>query len=332
MKTFLRFVFKSFASIVGISLGVMFAMLFLATLVLSLGSGSMDYRKPAFESVANAEGEYRDLGKDAPIIAIIDCQDVISPNKGSAASLSNCLETMVKNSQLRKRVKGVIVHMNCPGGSVFEVFKMYSALRTWKARTHCPVYVFVDGMCASGGYYISCAADRIYTTPVSLVGSIGVLSGPYFNVKECLNRYGIQTDLLTMGENKAPLNPYTPWTDAAKKEYQHILAATYDQFVSVVISSRPAINRDVLVQEIGASVLPAKEALEVGLIDHTDATRDDVIRDMATACGIGDEYRVIRFSQQVGWKKFVDGLSNYIIDGMKQALLTHDMEAIAIDF
>src|SRR5690606_22323692 len=80
-----------------------------------------------------------------------------------------------------ERGKGILLHMNTPGGTVVDSDNIYRMLKTYKERYKVPVFAFVDGLCASGGMYISCAADKVYAGPASIIGSVGVIIGPFFN-------------------------------------------------------------------------------------------------------------------------------------------------------
>ncbi|EPP28017.1 clp protease family protein, partial [Chlamydia psittaci 84-8471/1] len=208
----------------------------------------------------DAKGEVKDIGKDAPIIAVLEMKDVIASSKHTAKIIQDAITTL-DSAPYKDRVKGIIIDMDCPGGEVFEISRVYSIIQFWKQRTQCPVYVFVNGLCASGGYYVACAADKIYSTSSSLIGSVGVLSGPYFNVKEGLSRYGVQSDLLIAGKDKAPMNPYTEWTAKDREIRQEIIDYLYGQFVDVVVTNRPRLTKDKLVSVLGARLYSPEKAL-----------------------------------------------------------------------
>lgn len=194
------------------------------------------------------------------------------------------------------RVQGILIEMDCPGGEVFEVARIYDELQQWKRRTGLPIYVFVSGLCASGGYYISCVADKIYAASNALTGSIGVLSGPFINVKEGLKRYGVETDLLSAGKEKAPLNPFTPWTSKEREDRQNIINFLYDQFVDLVVTSRPQIIKERLVDVLGAKLFPPNLALQEGLIDVANASRQEALEALVRERQISS-YRVVGCSQ-----------------------------------
>ncbi|WP_201456613.1 S49 family peptidase [Chlamydia sp. 17-3921] len=298
MKTLWHFFSKAFLSVVGLCLGVVFAFVLLLGLVVSAANiGAVNY-----VSLPDAQGVVKDLGKTAPIVVVLDMKDTIASTKDSSKSIEAALQALDKDP-LKGRVKGLIIDMDCPGGEVFEVARIYSALNFWKQRTNLPIYIFVNGLCASGGYYIACVADKIYTTSSSLVGSIGVLSGPFFNVKEGLNRYGVESDLLSAGHEKAPLNPYTPWTPQAREERQNLIDFLYGQFVDTVLSHRPLLTKDKLVHVLGARLFSPQQALEEGFVDVINITKQNVLQDMVAVCDIASNYRVIGMGESGWWKK-----------------------------
>ncbi|AUS59556.1 putative signal peptide peptidase sppA [Chlamydia abortus] len=290
---------KGFLSILGLSLGVVLAFFVTVMLVVST-SGMHDSQ---FVNMPDAKGEVKDVGKDAPIIAVLEMKDVIASSKHTAKIIQEAITTL-DSPPYKDRVKGIIIDMDCPGGEVFEISRVYSTIQFWKQRTQCPVYVFVNGLCASGGYYVACAADKIYSTSSSLIGSIGVLSGPYFNVKEGLSRYGVQSDLLIAGKDKAPMNPYTEWTAKDREIRQEIIDYLYGQFVDVVVTNRPLLTKDKLVSVLGARLYSPEKALEEGYIDVTNVTKQQVLQDLVADCKIENNYRVIGLGSD-GWLKRV---------------------------
>lgn len=305
MKTFWRFLSKGFLSILGLSTGVALSFFLIVVLVAS----SCGINDVQFVSMPDAKGEIKELGKDAPIIAVIEMKDVISSSKGTAKTIQDAINTL-SSCDYKNRVKGIVIDMDCPGGEVFEISRIYSAFRFWKEQTQCPVYVFVNGLCASGGYFVACASDKIYSTACSLIGSVGVLSGPYFNVKEGLNRYGVESDILTAGKDKAPMNPYLPWTAKDREIRQGVVNYLYDQFVDIVVTNRPLLTKEKLVNVLGARLYSPAQALEEGFIDVVNVTKQRVLQDIVAACQIEDNYRVIGLGGHSWLKKVMSSAIN----------------------
>lgn len=288
MRDFWRFLTKGFLSVLGLSLGVIFSVITIMAVVVSISKmGDAN-----LISLPDASGEVKELGKKAPIIAVLEMRDVIASSRNSAKNVQDFLLAL-DQEPFKNRVKALVIDMDCPGGEVFEIARIYSTLQFWKQRTGFPVYVFVNGLCASGGYYVSCASDKIYSSTGSLIGSIGVRSGPYFNVKEGLKRYGVESMLLSAGQDKAPLNPYTPWTEEERLYWQDLLDFLYRDFVNIVTQNRPSVSSQRLVEVLGARIFSPERALQEGLIDVNNATKAQVLQELAEACGIAEDYRVV---------------------------------------
>lgn len=306
MKNFFRFLLKGFLSTCGLSVGVVGA-LSVIFIVFSLFLGSGD--NALFVNLPNAQGEVQELGKTAPILAVIEINDALMSSNGAAKRLQSALQRL-NEAPYKGRVKGLLIKMDCPGGEIFEVDRMSATLAFWKKQLEIPVHVFVSGLCASGGYHVACVADRIGTTSSALIGSIGVRSGPYFNVKEGLQRHGVETAILTAGQDKAPLNPFSPWTEEEYAERQAIVDAFYEQFVDHVVKNRPQLSKDRVTQVLGARVFIAKQALEEGLVDAVNLTQEQALEDLAEVCGAKETYRVIGLSSGHFLKRFSCCLSN----------------------
>lgn len=305
MRTLWRFLSRGFLSILGLTLGVVLAVMTMFMLLVSL----LSVNSSQLVSFPDAQGEVRDLGKTAPIIFNLELREPIASSRQTAKVIQQALISL-EEAPFKGRVQGVLIDMDCPGGEVFEIDRVYSVLKAWKEKTGLPVYVFVNGLCASGGYYVACAADKIYTTPNSLIGSIGVLSGPFINVKEGLEEHGIDTDLLVAGTDKAPMNPFTPWTDEQRESRQAVVDFLYEQFVDIVVQNRTDISKDRLVNVLGARLYPPLIALQEGMIDVANATRQKVLNDLTKERGIDQNYRVVGFSQDGLLRKIKMSISN----------------------
>ena len=133
-----------------------------------------------------------------------------------------------------------------------------------------PIYVYQGPMAASGGYYISCAADQIYANRNTLTGCIGVISGTTFDMSEFLNNLGIKAETIHSGKNKNMMNFNEPFTDEQKDIMQSISDECYEQFVSIVANARKMSYKQAADLSDGR-LYTAKQALENGLIDRIDS-------------------------------------------------------------
>ena len=131
------------------------------------------------------------LHSPAPVILKIDIDGVIGIGDLTYKKIQNSLLDSREGLLAPNRVKALLLYIDSPGGSADDADDIYRAILSYKKKYQVPVYAFVDGMCASGGMYIACAADRIFSTPTSVIGSVGVLLGPTFNFSGLMERYGV---------------------------------------------------------------------------------------------------------------------------------------------
>ncbi len=176
---------------------------------------------------------------------------------------------------------GVILHINSPGGSPVQAGMINDEIaRLRKTYPKKPLYVVVDEICASGGYYIAAAADRIYVDKASIVGSIGVLMDS-FGFTELMEKMGIERRLMTAGKNKALMDPFSAQTPEQMAYMQSMLDEIHQQFIAVVRQGRGSRLKESPEMFSGLFWSGAK-AVEVGLADGF-GTIDSVARDVVKA-------------------------------------------------
>lgn len=171
--------------------------------------------------------------------------------------------------------RGLILFIDSPGGGIYESDELYLKLKEYKDHTNRPIYAVMGSMAASGGYYIAAAADEIIANRNTWTGSIGVTIGTLYDISELLDRYGIKTDTITSGDNKAMGSITDPMTEEQKRIFQSLVDEAYEQFVGIVAEER---DIDVaLVKEIAdGRIYSAKQALELGLVDSI-GTKEEAI-------------------------------------------------------
>ncbi len=172
---------------------------------------------------------------------------------------------------------GIILRMNSPGGSPVQSAIVNDEInRLRKLHPNKPVYAVVEDMCASGCYYIAAAADKIYVSQASVVGSIGVLMSS-FGFTGLMDKLGIERRLMTAGENKALMDPFSP-TSAKHKEFtQAMLKEIHEQFITAVRNGRGTRLKDS--PEIFSGLFwTGNSAIALGLADAL-GTVDSVARD-----------------------------------------------------
>lgn len=160
---------------------------------------------------------------------------------------------------------GIALYINSPGGAVYQADEIYLALKDYKENNK-TVYVYMGPLAASGGYYISCAADKIYANRNTLTGSIGVISSQVFDLTELLYNLGIESTTIYSGDNKNMGSFDEIFTEEQQEIMQTICDEYYEQFLSIVISERKLPEKFARKLADGR-VYTASQALNNGLID-----------------------------------------------------------------
>ncbi len=169
--------------------------------------------------------------------ALIDITGVIeSGGEVNADSVMASLHDAYESSG----TQGIILRINSPGGSPVQAGIINDEIRRQKKlHPNIPVYAVVEDICASGGYYIAVATDKIYVDKASIVGSIGVLMDGY-GFTETMKKVGVERRLMTAGENKAMLDPFSPVNPKHQALVQSMLNEVHEQFKTVVRQGRGA--------------------------------------------------------------------------------------------
>lgn len=167
--------------------------------------------------------------------ALVDVEGVIAANEEASA---DHIVTGLRAAFKEKNSAAVIIRINSPGGSPVQAGYVYDEVR--RLRKEYPgkkVYAVIADVCASGGYYIAAAADEIYADKASLVGSIGVLMNG-FGFVEAMKKLGVERRLITAGEHKGVLDPFSPVKTDELKHVQEMLNGVHKQFIDVVKEGR----------------------------------------------------------------------------------------------
>jgi protease-4 len=224
-----------------------------------------------------------DLMADGKHTALVDLDGVIDA-KGEASSekITTALQSAFKD----KGTQGVILRINSPGGSPVQSGIINDEVgRLRGIHPDIPLYVVVEDICASGGYFVAASADKIYVNKASLVGSIGVLMDG-FGFTGGMEKLGVERRLLTAGENKGFMDPFSP-VDAKQKEYAlGMLNDIHQQFIEVVKKGRGKRLKDDP-DLFSGLVWTGQRAVELGLADGFGSV-ESVARDVIKAESIVD--------------------------------------------
>ena len=162
--------------------------------------------------------------------------------------------------------KAVVLLINSPGGSPVQAGMMNDEIMRLKAKHKKPVYAVVGESCASAAYYIAVAADKIFVDKASIVGSIGVLMDGY-GFTGLMEKLGVDRRLITAGENKGFLDPFSPISDKQRAFAQTMLAQIHQQFITVVKTGRGARLKDTP-EMFSGLFWSGQQAVDLGLADQ----------------------------------------------------------------
>jgi protease-4 len=210
--------------------------------------------------------------------ALVDVEGVIAEHAPGGASTVN---KSLRSAFADKHAKGVIVRINSPGGSPVQADYIFKEIRRLKDKhADMPVYAVITDMCASGGYYVAAAADRIYADPASIVGSIGVRMDS-FGFVGAIEKLGIERRLLTAGEHKALFDPFLPVNSQETAHLEQMLAEIHEQFIARVREGRgDRLAKDDTI--FSGLIWTGTRGKELGLVDELAGT-DYVAREVIGA-------------------------------------------------
>ncbi|MDQ8021677.1 MAG: S49 family peptidase [Moraxellaceae bacterium] len=192
--------------------------------------------------------------------------------------------------------RGVVLRINSPGGSPVQAGMINDEIRRLRAKhANVPVYAVVEDICASGGYYVAVAADKIFVDKASLVGSIGVrMDG--FGFTEAMQKLGVERRLLTAGENKGFLDPFSPQDPKQQDFARQMLGEIHQQFIDVVRKGRGQRLKE-SPETFSGLVWTGAKSIELGLTDGF-GTVDTVARDIIKAEDIRDYTQRQNFAER----------------------------------
>jgi len=296
----LRSFCKVFFSMIGLFLAI-----FLASFIYSLFTSPFetgDQTKVALLPDLNGQNELRPL--HSPAILQINIQGVIGEmGKLDTKAIENILVEAHNNMFLKGRIKGILLRVNTPGGTVVDSDNIYRLLKTFKEKNNIPIFGYVDGLCASGGMYVTSSADKLYASPTSIVGSVGVILGPFFNIYDTLGKVGVQSKTLTRGLDKDMMSPFRAWKPDEDAPFQPVMTFFYHRFVDLVTGARTRLDKTKLVEEYGAKIFDGPEAQRLGYIDVADAEYETALRDLLTQANVDLEkpYQVVSLEPRTDW-------------------------------
>ena len=231
--------------------------------------------------------------------ALVEINGVIAPS--SAASADAVMQGLA-DAFKDKRTQGVVLRINSPGGSPVQSGYINDEIKRLRAKyPDKPLYAVVEDLCASGGYYVAVAADKIYVNKASMIGSIGVLMNG-FGFTGTMEKLGVERRLLAAGENKGFLDPFSPLNDEQKVHAKQMLSEIHEQFIEVVRKGRGKRLKETP-EMFSGLVWVGQKSIELGLADALGSV-EQVARDVIKAEDIVDftprENVAERFAKRFG--------------------------------
>ena len=223
--------------------------------------------------------------KSSPHTAVVDIKgEIASGAEASAEYVVAALRSAFED----EGSKAVVLLVNSPGGSPVQAGIINDEIVRLKAKHGKPLYAVVEETCASAAYYIAAAADEIYVDKASIVGSIGVLMDG-FGFTGTMEKLGVERRLITAGENKGFLDPFSPQTEQQRAYAQVLLDQIHEQFIAVVKAGRGERLKET--PEIFSGLFwTGQQAIELGLADKLGSL-DFVAREVVQAEEIIDYTR-----------------------------------------
>ncbi len=254
----------------------------------------------------------RERGVVPPLVtrdhtAVVKLEGVLAAGQPASA---DTLVRSLEDAFAAQHAKGVILSIDSPGGSPVQAETVYQAIRRLrKEHPDKPLYAVVGDVAASGAYYVAAAADRIYCQPTSIVGSIGVrISGlAGFGFVEAMRKLGIERRLLTAGEHKGLLDPFSPLRQDELRHVQGVLESIHRRFIQAVKEGRGERLKGDEATLFSGLFWTGEQGLALGLVDGYGDLRQ-VARDVVHAEELVDYTRkpsplerlVRRFGSSVG--------------------------------
>ena len=237
-----------------------------------------------------------------PHTAVVEIKGEIAAGGEASADL---IVAAMRSAFEDANAQAVVLMVNSPGGSPVQAGIINDEIYRLKAKHKKPVYAVVEETCASAAYYIAVAADQIYVDKASIVGSIGVLMDG-FGFTGLMDKLGVERRLMTAGENKGFLDPFSPQTEKQRAFAQTMLDQIHQQFITVVKAGRGKRLKETP-EMFSGLFWSGQQAIEMGLADHL-GNLDYVAREVVKAEEIIDYTRrdnvaerlVKRFGASIG--------------------------------
>ncbi len=232
-------------------------------------------------------------GYGSPIVPVVRLSGTIGRiSRFQSGMTLASVAPLLKRAFAIKAAPAVALIINSPGGSPVQSHLIYKRIRALSVEKEKPVIVFVEDVCASGGYMIACAGDEIVVDPASIVGSIGVVTAG-FGFVELMRKVGVERRVYTSGESKVILDPFQPEKTDDVARLKAIQEEVHDHFIEIVRTRRgEVLSKDHERDIFSGQFWSGKTAISLGLADRSGDLRT-VLKER-----FGDKVRLKLFSTE----------------------------------
>lgn len=291
MKRFLQIVF------------VLMVVLFVGSLLAGIG-GILTLMSPPEERL------------DKSSILALDLDGIIMDSKD--------ILDLLRKHRKDERVKGVLVRIASPGGVVGPSQELYDELKRTREEFKKPVIAFCASVAASGAYYAAVAADKIYTTPGCLIGSIGAIM-EFVNLERLYDWAKIHRYSITTGRFKDAGAEYKPMSQDAKALFQDMLNDVLAQFKKAIVDGRK-LKPEVVDQYADGRVFTGNQAVKLGFADQV-GTWDDARKALGEMTGLGDDPEVFKPRKPRSFFEMLEEASESRFSAMAEQVLKTELNA-----
>ncbi len=302
------------------ALGLLVLTAGVVALVLTMGAGGRSASSVVYEE------EYVS-GSGPDKVAVVPVEGEIAPADTTApatqpTSTPEGLADALRQARDDASVAAVVLEVNSPGGGVTASDEMHQSILDFREQTGKPVVVSMGDVAASGGYYISTAADRIVANETTLTGSLGVIF-TLTDFSELADRYGVEQEVVKSGEFKDMGSSFRDLTPEEREILQSIVDEAYDKFVGVIVEGR-GLSEERVREIADGRVYSGEQAKELGLVDSFGGLDEaaEISRDLASV----RDATVVRYVEK---PTFFDALMARLAPQEPEAVQV--MEAAGID-
>lgn len=227
-------------------------------------------------------------------IAVVEINDVIFFTSSSESFIKKDVEYYIGKLTSyfkRKDVNGIVLKINSPGGSVAAVQRLYRQIRKLKKEYRKPIICYVPELCASGGYYVACACDKIICSEGSVIGSVGVIL-QVGNISELLKKIGVSIEVIKSSKYKDIGTVYRSMTPEERQIFETLVNTAYEQFIQAIMEGR-GLSRAQVMNFADGRIFIGSQAVDLLMADMI-GDEEDAINEVKRIAGLKGEVEVVK--------------------------------------